>query len=242
MCGVAGFLGSLPPGAGGLLDSFNTTQAHRGPDGEGFYLGEGIGLVHTLLSIVDVSHGHQPMSNEDDTLWVTYNGEIYNHMDFRADLQLKGHHFKSQCDTEILLHLYEEHGDNFLQLLNGMFAFGLWDARRNRLLLARDRMGIKPLYYARTAEALIFASEAKAIFASGLVRPELDPRSIDNFFSFTYPLPPVPCLAVFYRYHRPTASPSKAVRRRYAGIGSFASRTRRVRAVSSRMPMNFRQL
>ena len=130
------------------------------------------------------------MANEDGTIWICYNGEIYNYLDLRVDLVSKGHCFKTQSDTEVILHLYEEHGCDCIKLLNGMFAFAIWDVTRQRLLLGRDRMGIKPLYYTRIENALLFGSEAKALFASGLVAPVLDVRSIDNFFSFTYPLQP----------------------------------------------------
>src|ERR1039457_4372743 len=192
MCGIAGILAFSP--AVGIdketLGRMGNVIRHRGPDGDGVYIGDGIGFVHRRLSIVDLDHGAQPMSNEDGTIWITFNGEIYNHEDHRPRLEQAGHHFKSRSDTEVILHLYEEHGDSCVDFLNGMFAFAIWDAPRRKLLLARYRMGIKPLYYARANDALIFASEAKALFASGLMKPELDPCSIDNFFVFTYPLQP----------------------------------------------------
>ena len=192
MCGIAGVLALKPPLPidRTVLVAMARALVHRGPDGEGFYLDRDVGLAHTRLSIVDIEHGHQPMSNEDDSLWLVSNGEIYNHTRYRLELQARGHRFKTRSDSEVILHLYEEHGDESVRYLSGMFAFALWDRPRCRLLLARDRIGIKPLYYAMTAESLVFASEAKAIFASGLVRPELDPRSVDNFFSFVHPIPP----------------------------------------------------
>ena len=192
MCGIAGIVALNPtlriqkP----MIKSMVSAIAHRGPDGEGFYLDNWVGLGHCRLSIVDIDHGKQPMSNEDGTVWICCNGEIYNHLDHRERLETKGHTFKTSCDIEVILHLYEEYRDDCVNFLNGMFAFAIWDVPRQRLLLARDRMGIKPLYYARTENAIIFGSEAKALFASGLVRPSLDARSIDNFFSFTYPLQP----------------------------------------------------
>ena len=173
-----------------MLEQMGNAIRHRGPDGDGYYVDHGVGLVHRRLSIVDLDRGAQPMSNEDGTIWITYNGEIYNHEEHRPRLEQAGHRFKSRSDTEIILHLYEEHGDSCVDYLNGMFAFAIWDAPRRRLLLARDRMGIKPLYFAMVHDAIIFGSEAKALFASGLLKPELDPCSIDNFFSFTYPLQP----------------------------------------------------
>lgn len=192
MCGIAGIL-SLKPTFGiekTILDRMVSAIAHRGPDRKGSYLDNWVGLGHSRLSIVDIEHGIQPMPNEDHTIWICCNGEIYNHLDHRDYLESKGHHFKTKCDIEIILHLYEENGNDCVEFLNGMFAFAIWDAPKQRLLLARDHMGIKPLYYAKTESALLFASEAKALFASGLIRPSLDARSIDNFFSFTYPLQP----------------------------------------------------
>lgn len=192
MCGIAGIIAFSPTVQieKVMLERMADAIRHRGPDGDGFYLDQGVGLAHRRLSIVDLDRGAQPMSNEDGTIWISYNGEIYNHEEHRPRLEQAGHRFKSRSDTETILHLYEEHGDACVQYLNGMFAFAIWDAPRRRLLLARDRMGIKPLYYARVKDALIFGSEAKALFASGLLKPELDPCSIDNFFAFTYPLQP----------------------------------------------------
>ena len=192
MCGIAGIV-SLGTGLKiqkPMLERMVQAVEHRGPDGKGFYLDEMVGLGHCRLSIVDINHGQQPMSNEDDTIWISCNGEIYNHMDHRAPLEALGHRFKTRCDTEIILHLYEEYGDSCVDFLNGIFAFAIWDMPRKRLLLVRDRMGVKPLYYARVDGGFLFGSEAKALFASGLVKPLLDVRSVDNFFSFTYPLQP----------------------------------------------------
>lgn len=192
MCGIAGIVALNPtlriqkP----MLQSMVSAIAHRGPDGQGFYIDNRVGLGHCRLSIVDIDHGKQPMSNEEGTVWIVCNGEIYNHEDQREHLESKGHRFKTRCDIEVILHLYEEYRDDCVNFLNGMFGFAIWDEAKQRLLLARDRMGIKPLYYVRTERALLFGSEAKALFASGLVRPLLDSRSIDNFFSFTYPLQP----------------------------------------------------
>jgi len=192
MCGIAGIV-ALRTGLKiekPMLERMVRAIDHRGPDGKGFYLDEWIGLGHCRLSIVDIDHGEQPMSNEDGTIWITYNGEIYNYMDHRAGLEALGHRFKTRCDTEIILHLYEEYGDSCVDFLNGIFAFAIWDVPRKRVLLVRDRMGVKPLYYARVKGGLLFGSEAKALFASGLLEVSLDVRSVDNFFSFTYPLQP----------------------------------------------------
>jgi asparagine synthase (glutamine-hydrolysing) len=192
MCGIVGIVSFVPTFRieKMMLERMVSAILHRGPDGKDFYLDSRVGLGHCRLSIIDVEHGKQPMSNENGTIWISYNGEVYNHMDHRERLEVLGHRFKTRCDTEIILHLYEEYKDDCVNFLNGMFAFAIWDVPRQRLLLARDRMGIKPLYYARTENAIIFGSEAKALFASGLIKPVLDARSIDNFFSFTYPLQP----------------------------------------------------
>ena len=137
---------------------------HRGPDDEGLYVDETVGLGHRRLSIVDVAAGHQPMTNEDASLYITYNGEIYNHADYREELEAKGHVYTTHCDTETILHLYEEHGPNCVDYLRGMFAFAIWDKARHRLFIARDRLGVKPLYYVHTRRTVsYFASEIKAL-------------------------------------------------------------------------------
>jgi len=136
---------------------------HRGPDGEGLWIDGPVGLGHRRLAIVDVAGGQQPMSNEDGTVWITYNGEIYNHALLRPGLEAAGHRYRTRSDTETIVHLYEDEGERCVERLQGMFAFALWDRVRRRLLLARDRLGIKPLYYALTQGELLFASEIKAI-------------------------------------------------------------------------------
>jgi asparagine synthase (glutamine-hydrolysing) len=136
---------------------------HRGPDGEGILLEGPVGLGHRRLAIVDVAGGHQPMSNEDGTLWIVFNGEIYNHAELRPELLARGHRFRTRSDTETILHLYEEEGERSVERLSGMFAFAIWDSTRRRLFLARDRLGIKPLYYTISKEELTFASEIKAL-------------------------------------------------------------------------------
>jgi asparagine synthase (glutamine-hydrolysing) len=159
-------------------------MAHRGPDDHGIFLAPGVGLAHRRLSIVDLSGGHQPMPNEDDRVWITFNGEIYNHLDLRPGLERDGHRYRTASDTETIVHLYEDRGPEAFERLLGMFAFGIWDAPRRTLTLARDHSGIKPLYYAATPEGdLVFASEVKALFASGLFRAELDSDSIPEFFA-----------------------------------------------------------
>jgi asparagine synthase (glutamine-hydrolysing) len=164
--------------------------AHRGPDGVGFHCEPGVGLGHARLSIIDLSGGAQPIHNEDKTIWITYNGEIFNYLELRRFLESKGHRFYTQTDTEVIVHLYEERGDDFVQELNGQFAFALWDRTRSRLILARDRAGILPLYYAQTPEGFVFGSEVKALLASGRVPCALDPDGLDELMTFWAPVAP----------------------------------------------------
>ncbi len=162
------------------------TMVHRGPDDEGLYLGEGVGLGVRRLSIIDLAGGRQPMTNEDRTVWVVFNGEIYNYQHLRDGLEKQGHRFTTRSDTEVLVHLYEEYGNAGVHLLRGMFAYALWDNRRRRLLLVRDRIGIKPLYYAEVAGNLLFASEAKALLVNPVLTPEVDLEALDLYLTFQY--------------------------------------------------------
>ena len=150
MCGIVGIVRFNPEESAdeARLKRMRDVLRHRGPDGEGLWVDGPVGLGHRRLAIVDVAAGHQPMANEDESIWITYNGEIYNHADLRPALEAKGHRYRTRSDTETILHLYEEAGDACVEGLQGMFAFALWDRTRRRLLLARDRLGIKPLYYA----------------------------------------------------------------------------------------------
>ena len=159
---------------------------HRGPDDEGYYRSGPVGLGFRRLSIIDLNTGHQPISNEDGTVWIVFNGEIYNYQDLRRDLQRRGHIFKTKTDTETIVHLYEEFGEGCVEKLRGMFAFAIWDENRKKLLLARDRAGIKPLYYWLSKDSLVFGSEIKAILADPEVKPELSPEMIDRFLTFLY--------------------------------------------------------
>jgi asparagine synthase (glutamine-hydrolysing) len=161
-------------------------QGHRGPDAQGFHEADGIAFGVRRLSIIDVPGGKQPITNEDGTVIVVFNGEIYNHRSLRNRLEGQGHIFRTNSDTEVLVHLYEEYGDSLSQLLQGMFAFSLWDVKRNRLLLVRDRLGIKPLYYAITRDGLVFASEAKALFQNHAIKPEINPDAFDSYLSLRY--------------------------------------------------------
>lgn len=188
MCGICGKLNldrrwEVDPA---LLRAMLDTIRHRGPDGEGTYLSGQVGLGHRRLSIIDLSTGQQPLANEDGTVWIVFNGEIYNYQDLRRDLLTHGHAFKTQSDTEVIVHLYEEYGEFCVEKLRGMFAFAIWDDRQKALFLARDRVGIKPLYYCLTEDSLIFASEIKAILADPGVEAEVLPAMIDRFLTYFY--------------------------------------------------------
>lgn len=158
-------------------------QAHRGPDGAGDWCQGPVGLAHRRLAIVDVAGGHQPMTNEDERCWIVFNGEIYNHRSLRTEMERAGHRYRTNSDTETILHLYEEVGADCVRRLEGMFAFAIWDGVRRRLLLARDRLGIKPLYYAFTGRELLFASEIKGIIAAGSVKPLFNDGVLPEFLA-----------------------------------------------------------
>jgi asparagine synthase (glutamine-hydrolysing) len=188
MCGICGKLNfdqnsNVDPA---LVRSMLDTIRHRGPDDEGVYAATQVGLGHRRLSIIDLSTGHQPLSNEDGTIWIVFNGEIYNYQELRPFLLSKGHTFKTQTDTEVIVHLYEELGPQCLEKLRGMFAFAIWDEKSNTLFLARDRVGIKPLYFCLTEKSLVFASEIKAILADPAVDRAISPEVIDRFLTFRY--------------------------------------------------------
>ena len=188
MCGICGKLNYDRESrvAPDLVQRMMDTIVHRGPDGEGSYISGPIGLGHRRLSIIDLNTGDQPMCNEDRTVWIVYNGEIYNFKVLREELIQKGHTFSSTSDTEVVIHAYEEYGVECLSRLQGMFAFALWDARNESLFLARDRVGIKPLYYCETGKALVFASEIKSLLVDPEVDRDLDLTSIDLFLSYLY--------------------------------------------------------
>ncbi|MCB1822377.1 MAG: asparagine synthase (glutamine-hydrolyzing), partial [Candidatus Competibacteraceae bacterium] len=165
---------------------------HRGPDGSGVYLDPNgrIGLGHTRLSIIDLASGAQPMTNEDRTVWVSFNGEIFNYIELREILLKAGHRFSTHSDTEVIVHAYEQYGDDFVQYLNGQFAIALWDTHRQRLLLIRDRVGILPLFYTRQGERLLFASEIKALLPLLAKAPQISPAALDQIFTFWSPSSP----------------------------------------------------
>src|SRR6266542_4240883 len=176
MCGIFGivFHHSMDIPDSALLDRMAQVQIHRGPDDYGFYRHHGIAMGMRRLSIIDLEGGHQPIANEDKTVWVVCNGEIYNFRELRADLKKKGHVFRCQSDTEVIVHLYEEEGLDSFSKLRGMFAIAIWDSERSRLVLVRDRLGKKPLYISRGADRLIFASELKAILQDERVSRDLN--------------------------------------------------------------------
>jgi len=163
---------------------------HRGPDGYGFYRDDRVGLAHARLSIIDLTSGDQPIHNEDKTVYTVFNGEIFNYLELRADLEQRGHRFYTHSDTEVIVHLYEEHGDEFVHHLNGQFAIALWDVARRRLLLIRDRIGIVPLFYTREKQRLLFASEIKSLLASNSCTARLNPAALDQLMTFWAPLSP----------------------------------------------------
>lgn len=188
MCGICGKLNfdRESPVSPGLVRAMADTIEHRGPDDDGYYVKGAVGLGFRRLSIIDLSTGHQPLSNEDGTVWIVFNGEIYNYQELRGFLQSRGHIFRTKTDTEVIVHLYEEFGEECVSRLRGMFAFAIWDSRTEKLFLARDRVGIKPLYYWKSDQSLVFGSEIKAILADPAVQPEIAPEVIDRFLTFYY--------------------------------------------------------
>jgi asparagine synthase (glutamine-hydrolysing) len=188
MCGIAGILefgkdGHADPD---VLRRMCDVMAHRGPDDDGFFTRGGVGLGMRRLSIIDVATGHQPISNEDGSVWIVFNGEIYNHRALRDNLVTRGHQYRTQSDTETIVHLYEEYGRDCVQYLRGMFAFAIWDAKKKSIFIARDRLGIKPLYYRLTSRNFIFGSEVKVLLAYPEVRRELNRHVLPEFLSFGY--------------------------------------------------------
>jgi asparagine synthase (glutamine-hydrolysing) len=189
MCGICGVL-TFGGGASAVdeptLRAMADPIAHRGPDDERYYVAPDrqLGLAFRRLSIVDLATGEQPMTNEDGSLWLVFNGEIYNHADYRPGLEARGHRFHSRSDSEVILHLYEEYGPDCVHHLRGMFAFALWDSRRRRLLLARDRIGVKPLYFAALPNALLFGSEIKALFGHPALEPRLNEDALSLYLTF----------------------------------------------------------
>jgi asparagine synthase (glutamine-hydrolysing) len=169
-----------------VLEAMNNQILHRGPDDAGFYVSGNVGLAMRRLSIIDLKTGQQPISNEEGTVWIVYNGEIYNHSKLRSRLEARGHHYRTKSDTETIVHLYEEYGRDCVRHLRGMFAFAIWDERRRRFFAARDRLGIKPFYYRRDGRAFLFASEIKSLLAHPSVRAELNRDVLPEYLAFGY--------------------------------------------------------
>jgi asparagine synthase (glutamine-hydrolysing) len=188
MCGICGI---LYPGAShnvdrSILATMNRQIVHRGPDDEGFFVEGNVGLAIRRLSIIDLKTGHQPITNEEESLWIVFNGEIYNHTDLRAELELRGHRYRTRSDTETIVHLYEEYGRECVKYLRGMFAFAIWDRHRKILFAARDRLGIKPLYYRYDGNTFLFGSEIKAILSYPGIRAELNTGVLAEYLAFGY--------------------------------------------------------
>src|SRR5882672_9282112 len=185
MCGIAGMVSQAGnPVSADELRRMCGVLAHRGPDDEGFYLGAKAALGMRRLAVIDVETGSQPVHNEDGSVWVVLNGEIYNYQELRRDLIARGHHFYTSTDTEVIVHLYEEHRERCVEKLRGMFAFAIWDERRKVLLLVRDRLGIKPLYYTEVGGRLLFASELKALLQIREVPSALNWSAVSHLFTF----------------------------------------------------------
>jgi len=191
MCGIAGIFNL--DGATVATESLKgmiRMLAHRGPDDTGFHMQNGVGLAHARLSIIDLAGGQQPMCNEDSSLWITFNGEIFNYLELREELRSKGHRFATRSDTEVILHLYEEKGEDCVQYLNGQWAFAIWDNKRRQLFLSRDRLGVRPLFHTQVNKTFLFGSEIKAIFAHPGVVREIDVHGLDELFTYWCTIPP----------------------------------------------------
>lgn len=195
MCGICGFFGERPVFSADTLERMNNVLIRRGPDDSGTFLEPEVGLAMRRLSIIDLHGGSQPIHNEDSTVWVVFNGEIYNYRELRLTLLQRGHRFYTNSDTEVIVHLYEEYGDKLVDHLCGMFAFALWDKRNQRGLVVRDRLGIKPLFYSLVGTTLVFGSEIKAVLASGVIDKEMDYQALDAFVTYTY----IPAPLTIYR-------------------------------------------
>lgn len=187
MCGIVGVVHAEPGFADQpLVKRMCALITRRGPDDDGFYFGDRVGLGMRRLAIIDVHSGKQPIHNEDRTVWVVFNGEIYNYRELREQLEKQGHRLATSSDTECLVHLYEEYGEGFLDHLRGMFAFAIWDDRHKKLLLGRDRLGIKPLYYSKHKEALYFGSELKCLLPIENFRRQINLRALSDYLTLKY--------------------------------------------------------
>ena len=184
MCGICGVVTDGPPPEVGLVTRMMGRLRHRGPDGSGYFRDERAALGHTRLAIIDTAGGTQPLCNEDGNVWVTFNGEIFNYVELGEELRRRGHTFRTASDTEVIVHAWEEWGESCFSRFNGQWALALWDRREQRLVLSRDRLGVRPLFYARNGRRLVFASEVKALFADPTVPRELDPAGLDQTFTY----------------------------------------------------------
>ena len=188
MCGICGIFFADPGRRVNreTLEQMNARIWHRGPDDAGFFVENHVGLAMRRLSIIDLGTGHQPISNEDESIWIVYNGEMYNHRQLRDDLEKRGHRYRTKSDTETIVHLYEQYGRDCVRHLRGMFAFAIWDRNQRKLFVARDRLGIKPLYYRYEGGTLLFASEIKALLAYPGVRAEFNRGTLAEYLAFGY--------------------------------------------------------
>src|SRR5947207_3958780 len=186
MCGICGQFNFIrhEPVDRDAVRRMTQTMVHRGPDDEGYYFDGAVGLGFRRLSIIDLAGGHQPMSDAEETVWVIFNGEIYNFKELRAELEEQGHRFRTNSDTEVIIHGYKEWGTGVFDRLNGMFGLAIWDVRHRRLVVARDAMGIKPMYYRWTGGRLIFGSEIRAVVAADEGAPDVDPVALNLFLRF----------------------------------------------------------
>ena len=215
MCGISGIIDLK--NQNGVhqthLKMMADTMVHRGPDDSGFYVNSRntVGFGFKRLSIIDLQGGHQPMSNEDDSVWIVFNGEIYNHMDLRQELVNKGHNYKTQTDTESIIHGYEEWGDDVVHHLRGMFSFAVWDENRKRVFLVRDRLGIKPLYYCKDGSQFIFASEIKAILSLHKINKKVNEEALYHYLTLAVTPAPMTMSPPLYPPRWPPAPPWASV-------------------------------
>jgi asparagine synthase (glutamine-hydrolysing) len=229
ICGTFGARGPLPPGARLSVEAMNRAQAHRGPDGDGFYEHPQAVLGHRRLAIIDVAGGQQPIANEDRTVWIVFNGEVYNHRALRPILEARGHRFTTHSDTEVILHGYEEFGPAIVDRLEGMFAFAIFDSRRRELFAARDRLGKKPFFYTLQDDVFSFASELPALAQAPVWRGELDLSALEGYLSLGYFLAPA---TIFKDVHKlPPASWLRVANgaveiRQYWDVSEFDTDTR----------------
>src|SRR5687768_3859281 len=229
ICGVVSLEGDLPPNVAAAIGAMTDRLKHRGPDGGAVRCAPWYGFGHRRLAIIDRAGGDQPMTNEDRSVWIVFNGEIYNHRELRRDLEARGHRFRTQSDTECIVHAYEEYGDSCVERLDGMFAFAIADEKAHRVLLARDRLGKKPLFYASLDGVMHFASEIKAIKASPAWTGERDLDAIEGYLSLGYFVAP----ATAYRHvrklepgHVLSVDGSRVSSRKYWDITQFDTNTR----------------